>query len=122
MIQFQLSVVYFMSFWWKAKGHTWWDGTALYYVTHLQELQRFPIPPWLQNLPVLKLGAWFTLAFECAMGVLVWFKPFRYPLLVLGILFHLTLEYALNIPMFQWDILSAYVLFLDPADLGGPRL
>jgi hypothetical protein len=28
-------------------------------------------------------------------------------------LFHLSLEYALNIPMFQWDMLSAYVLFID---------
>ena len=117
MIQFELSLVYVMSFWWKAKGHAWWDGTALYYVIHLQELRRFPIPQWIENSTVLKLGGWLTLVFELAMGLLVWFKPFRYPLLVLGILFHLTLEYALNIPMFQWDILSAYVLFLDPADL-----
>jgi hypothetical protein len=46
------------------------------------------------------------------MGLLVWFKPFRYPLLLVGVLFHLTLEYAFNIPLFQWDILSAYVLFM----------
>ncbi|MCU1343451.1 MAG: hypothetical protein JWN92_2874, partial [Candidatus Acidoferrum typicum] len=35
----------------------------------------------------------------------------------LGLLFHLSLEYSLNIPLFQWDILSAYVLFIDPADI-----
>jgi hypothetical protein len=51
------------------------------------------------------------------MGVLIWFRPFRYPLLLLGLLFHLSLEYALNLPMFEWDILAAYVLFVDPADL-----
>jgi hypothetical protein len=38
-------------------------------------------------------------------------------LLVLGLLFHLCLEYSLNIPMFQWDVLTAYVLFIQPADL-----
>lgn len=117
LIQFELALVYVMSFWWKAKGHTWWNGTALYYVTHLQELGRFPIPQLLLSPMALRLGGWFTLAFELAMGLIVWFKPFRYPLLLVGVLFHLTIEYAFNIPMFQWDILSAYVLFIDPADL-----
>jgi hypothetical protein len=51
------------------------------------------------------------------MGVLIWFRPFRYPLLLLGLLFHLSLEYALNLPMFEWDILAAYVLFIEPTDL-----
>lgn len=113
MIQIELALVYFISFLWKAKGHAWWDGTALYYVTHLPELRRFPIPAWIQQPLILKLGSWFTLIFECLMGTLIWIKPFRYPLLILGVFFHLSLEYATNIPMFQWDILAAYVLFLD---------
>jgi hypothetical protein len=44
-------------------------------------------------------------------------KDLRYILLAMGLLFHLSLEYSLNIPMFQWDILSAYILFVDPADI-----
>jgi hypothetical protein len=117
IIQFELTLVYVMSFWWKMKGQTWLNGTALYYVTHLQEIQRFPLPGWTQNSIVLKLGSWYALLLEFSLGVLIWFKRFRYPLLMLGLLFHLCLEYALNIPMFQWDILTAYVLFIDPADL-----
>jgi hypothetical protein len=31
--------------------------------------------------------------------------------------FHLWLEYSLNVPLFQWGILSAYVLFIDPKDV-----
>jgi hypothetical protein len=117
MIQFELALVYFCGFLWKLKGHAWIDGTALYYVTHLTEIQRFPVPAWVQHPAILKLGAWYTLALEFSLGVLVWFRPFRYPLLALGVLFHLTLEYCFNIPMFEWDILAAYVLFIDPADL-----
>ncbi|HWF65957.1 MAG TPA: HTTM domain-containing protein [Acidobacteriaceae bacterium] len=117
MIQFELALLYLCSFLWKLKGHAWLDGTALYYVTHLHEVQRFPVPGWMHHPAVLKLGSWFTLALEFALGVLIWFRPFRYPLLCLGLLFHLCLEYALNIPMFQWDVLAAYVLFVDPADL-----
>jgi hypothetical protein len=117
MIQFELALVYVMSFWWKMKGHAWLNGTALYYVTHLQEIRRFPLPRWIQYPIVLKLGSWSTLVLELSLGVLIWFKRFRYPLLLLGLLFHLSLEYALNLPMFQWDVLTAYVLFIDPADL-----
>ena len=72
---------------------------------------------WVQYPAILKMGSWLTLAFELCMGVLIWFRPFRYPLLLLGLLFHLCLEYALNLPMFEWDILAAYVLFVEPADL-----
>src|SRR5262249_21876982 len=117
MIQFELALMYFTSFWWKLKGHAWLDGTALYYVLHIHDIGRFPLPSSLQNAGILKLGAWFTLALEFSLGVLIWFRPFRYYLLLLGLLFHLTLEYAINMPMFQWDVLTAYVLFIDSEDL-----
>jgi hypothetical protein len=117
MIQFELALMYFMSFWSKAMGAPWVNGTALYYVVHLNEMQRFPLPQWIAHPAILKLGTWLTLALEFSLGVLIWIKEFRYPLLLLGLCFHLCLEYSLNVPMFQWDILSAYILFVDPADI-----
>ncbi len=117
MIQFEVAMVYLFSFWWKSLGTAWIDGSALIYVSQIAELRRFPVPGWVLAPVVLKCGAWITLALEFALGALLWVKEFRYPLLILGCCFHLLLEYALNIPMFQWDILSAYVLFIDPADL-----
>jgi hypothetical protein len=117
MIQFELALLYLISFWWKMKGHTWLNGTALYYVTHLHSIRRFPLPGWVQYPVILKTGGWFILVLEFCLGTLIWFRRFRYPLLLLGLLFHLCIEYAINIPMFQWDVLTAYVLFIDPADL-----
>lgn len=117
MIQFELALLYFAAFLWKMKGSAWRDGRALYYVMHLHEIQRFPLPAWIDHMAFLRAGTWATLALECALGLLIWFRPFRYPLLLLGLVFHLCLEYALNIPMFQWDVLTAYVLFIDPVDL-----
>jgi uncharacterized membrane protein YphA (DoxX/SURF4 family) len=124
MIQIELALLYFISFLWKMKGDTWRNGTALYYVMHLNAIQRFPVPAWLQQSFLLHAGSWFALLLEFSLGVLIWFRPLRYPLLLLGLIFHLVLEYALNLPMIQWDILAAYVLFLDPADLAraGERL
>jgi hypothetical protein len=117
MIQFELALLYFVSFWWKSMGIPWVNGTALYYVTHLEEMRRFPLPAWVQLPIVLKLLGWLTLALEFSLGVLIWFRELRYPLLLLGFFFHLCLEYSLNTPMLQWDILTAYILFIDPADL-----
>ena len=117
MIQLQLSLLYFATFLVKVKGAPWLQGTALFYVYHLDEFRRFPLPSWFFHPLVLKLGSWSALALEFSLGVLIWVKEFRYVLLALGVLFHLWLEYSLNIPLFQWDILSAYILFVDPDDL-----
>jgi hypothetical protein len=117
MIQFELAILYFSSFCWKVGGTPWVQGTALYYVFHVDELQRFPLPSGFLRPTMLKLESWFALALEFSLGVLIWVKEIRYYLLALGLLFHLTLEYSLNVPMFQWDVLSAYVLFIEPADL-----
>jgi hypothetical protein len=117
MIQIEMALLYFISFCWKIQGASWIHGTALYYVYHLDELQRFPVPQWLLTPTVLKLGTWSALVMEFSLGVLVWIRKLRYIILTLGLIFHLYLEYSLNVPMFQWVVLSAYVLFIDPADL-----
>ena len=117
MIQLQLSFMYLVAFLAKIKGAPWLQGTALFYIYHIDEFRRFPLPSWFFNPIVLKLGSWLALALEFSLGVLIWVKEFRYVLLALGMLFHLWLEYSLNIPLFQWDILSAYVLFIDADDL-----
>ena len=117
MIQFELALVYFVSFCWKVEGAPWVDGSALYYVFHLDEIQRFPLPSWTHSSLAIKLGSWATLVLEFALGVLIWIKDLRYGLLAFGALFHLCLEYSLNIPLFQWDVLSAYILFVDAKDI-----
>lgn len=117
MIQIQVSLVYFATFCWKIQGAPWRNGTALYYVYHLDQLQRFPLPSWFLQPGILRLGSWSALILEFSLGLLIWVKDVRYILLGLGLLFHLFLEYSINIPMFQWDILSAYILFVDPADI-----
>jgi hypothetical protein len=117
MIQLQLALLYFVSFLLKIRGAPWLQGTALFYVYHLDELRRFPLPSWFFHPVVLKLASWSALVLEFSLAVLIWVAEFRYFLLALGLLFHLWLEYSLNIPLFQWDVLSAYILFVDPADI-----
>lgn len=117
LIQLQLSLLYLAAFMYKIKGAPWLQGTALFYVYHLDDLRRFPLPGWFLTPIVLKIGTWAALVLEFALGTLIWIKKFRYWLLAIGVLFHLWLEYSLNIPLFQWDVLSAYILFVDPSDI-----
>jgi Vitamin K-dependent gamma-carboxylase len=117
MIQLELSLLYFVAFVWKLKGSPWLQGTALSYIYHLDQLRRLPVPSVLFQPWLLKLGSWSALALEFSLGLLVWVKELRYYILALGVLFHLWLEYSLNIPLFQWTVLSAYVLFIDAEDL-----
>lgn len=116
MIQLELSLMYLTTFLWKLQGAPWLKGTALFYVYHLLELQRFPVPDWMLEPVMLKLGTWLALALEFSLGALIWIKRLRYKLLLAGLIFHLTLEYSLNVPMFQWDILTGYLLFVDGED------
>lgn len=116
MIQIQLSLLYFGAFCHKIKSPAWLNGTALYYIYHLDSLRRFPVPAWLLSATTLKWAGWSAIALEFALGVLIWVKDLRYIVLALGLLLHLWLEYSLNIALFQWDVLSAYILFVDPAD------
>jgi len=117
MIQFELALAYLIACWWKSMGPDWVDGTALYYVWHLDQFRRFPVPAFLQQMAAVRIESWLTMAIEFALGVFVWFKELRYPVLLLGLLLHLGIEYSMNVPLFEWALLSAYVLFVDPADL-----
>jgi hypothetical protein len=57
------------------------------------------------------------MAIEFSLALLIWVRDLRYILLALGMLFHLFLEYSLNVSLFEWDVLSAYILFVDPTDV-----
>ncbi len=116
MLQIQTAFVYFSSFWVKSQGSYWVDGTAMYYVYHLEQLQRFPLPSWIMLPPLIKLSGWLTLAIEFALGVLVWFKDIRYAILACGLLLHLFIEYSMNIPLFEWIMVSTYINFVYPED------
>lgn len=117
IIQIEMCTLYFMTFWSKSTGPSWVDGTAVYYVQHLEQFYRFPLPSFLHSLPMAKVETWFTLAVEFSLGTLVWIKELRYWILLAGLLLHLGLEYSMNVPMFQWIALALYVTFIDAADL-----
>jgi predicted DCC family thiol-disulfide oxidoreductase YuxK len=95
----------------------WLSGTAVYYTSRLQEFWRFPVPYIFEHMWTMKLWAWSTLLIEFSLGALVWIKELRYMVLVGGVLLHAGIDYSMNIPLFGFIMVSAYITFVEPADL-----
>ena len=117
LIQVQVACVYWQAFWGKIHGPHWLDGTAIYYVTHLSELQRIYLPQIFDNLWMCKILTWATLLFEVCLWSLIWLKPCRYYILLLGVALHAGIELTLNIPVFEILMVATYILFVDGEDL-----
>jgi hypothetical protein len=116
MIQLQMSVGYLSTFSVKMMGKAWRNGTAIYYALGLNDFRRFPVP-FANHLIVTKLLTWSTLVIEFSIGFLVWFRSLRYAVLIAAFLLHMSIEYAMNLPLFEWMMVSTYVTFLYPEDL-----
>jgi hypothetical protein len=117
LIQIQMCIIYISTFYWKMLGRWWVQGYAMYFVMFLDDFRRFPVPKLFLTVGFLKLLTWGTLLIEWLLGFGVWIKRWRYPILGLGILFHMSIEYSMNIPLFEWIMISLYITFVDPADL-----
>src|SRR5262249_514468 len=117
LIQFNLAAVYADAFWTKAVSEQWLSGLSVYYATRLDQFKGLPVPLLLDHVWICKLLSWGTLRIELAMWTLIWFRDIRYWLLAAAILFHLGLDWAMNIPLFQLIMIATFVVFVDPADL-----
>lgn len=117
MLQIQIVILYFQTFWVKIMAQDWLNGTAVYYAVRVDYLMRFPIPFIFDNLLICKLLAWYTLFVEFAMWSLIWFKPCRYYVLTAAVFLHLGIDWSLNIPVFEWLMLASFINFIEPSDL-----
>ena len=116
LMQLQITVLYFCAAMSKATGGEWMDGTAVYYPMHLPESVRFPI--WGQdNIYVVNVITWATVAIEMALGTVVWVPRLRLYVLGLGVALHFGIEYSMNIPLFSAIMIVSYINFLTIADL-----
>jgi len=116
MIQVQLAIVYLHTFICKVNGMQWWDGTAVYFATRLEDLMRLKMPLF-DSLLFCQLLSWYTLVVEFAMFTLVWIKEIRYFVLAAAFILHLGIDLAINLPVFEWAFIFALVTFIEPEDL-----
>ncbi|MGE3608644.1 MAG: HTTM domain-containing protein [Bacteriovoracaceae bacterium] len=116
MIQIQIAVLYVWTVWQKLQGSDWFDGSAVYYATRLDNMKNFPVPFILDSVLMLKLLTWGTLLVELALGILIWFDEFRKPLIYIGIIFHLGIDYIMSIPFFELTMMALLINYFTPEE------
>lgn len=117
LMRVQLSAVYFQAAVSKLAGKTWQDGTAVYYATHELYYRKFNLPFLFENPFCVKALTWASLAIELALFTLIWYRPWRKYVLWAGLMLHLGIEWTLNIPFFEYLMVSGYLFFVDSAAL-----
>jgi predicted DCC family thiol-disulfide oxidoreductase YuxK len=117
LIQLQICIAYFHTWVCKMEGETWNNGVAVYYAVRYDDIIRFPLPHFFDQLPVYFVLTWFTLVIEFALWNFIWWRPTRYWVLLAGLALHLGIEYCMNLPMFEWAFIFTYILFIYPEDL-----
>ncbi|MFN0007176.1 MAG: HTTM domain-containing protein [Planctomycetota bacterium] len=118
LLRFQMGLIYVGSAWEKLNGSDWIDGSALYYVSRLDD--NFSHGPILDSvfssLAVCRFLTWGTLAIEILLPILLWFAGTRRLGILLGVLFHLALGMTMNLFLFPWVMIIGLLAFLETDD------
>lgn len=117
LMQIQLCVIYGFSGLEKLKGTRWWDGSALWDVLSIGNMQRWDLS-FVANVPIaLAANVYVVLFWEIYFPVLIWNKKLRNFMLFFGFVMHLGIFLFMNLPGFAFMMISLYILFLSPEDL-----
>jgi hypothetical protein len=122
LFQIQLSVIYLSSAIEKTTGADWTSGSALYYVARLDDsFGKFPLPAFLfASLGLTKLMTWTVLVLEWTLPVLLWLKRTRRWAIAVAIVFHLAIDYTMNLFLFHWLMILAILSFAELSELRWP--
>jgi hypothetical protein len=120
LLQIEMAAMLFSSALTKLAGMPWVDGTALYYVSRLDDFfGRFPVPVWAFDTPwVVAALTWSVVVAEFFVPLLIWFKETRWTCLIVLVMFHLANEWTMNVFLFHWLMLCGWVSFLRVEDFG----
>ncbi|MCA9048516.1 MAG: HTTM domain-containing protein [Planctomycetaceae bacterium] len=113
LIQLHLCVIYLWAGFAKLKGVSWWTGEAMWLALANEEYQTMDLT-WMAWVPWLPyLIAHVTIIWEVYFCVLVWVKPLRFPMLLMGTLMHLGIGAFLGMWTFGLIMTFAYLSFAD---------
>lgn len=118
LMQIEMAAMLFSCGLVKLGGTAWIHGTALYYVSRLDDhFGRLPVPAWVFDTPwVVALITWLVLAVEVFVPVFIWFRETRLPCLLIVLAFHLANEWTMNLFLFHWLMICGWLSFLTPGD------
>ena len=111
-IMLHLCLAYAVSAFHKIHADVWFNGTALYYILHLERFQG-PINHWFYNNGFfITVGTYFTILFELLFPLFIWFRKFKPILFITGFFLHIGIYITMMIFDFEILFLSLYGFFI----------
>lgn len=115
-ILIHLSYIYFISALHKIHSDVWFNGTANYYILHLERFQS-PLCDYIMNNGfIITTSTYLTIFFELFFCVMIWLKPFRNMFIFLGIGLHLGIFFFMMLYDFEIFFISIYGFFITNAE------
>jgi hypothetical protein len=114
LIQIQITLIYASAAWTKLYGASWRNGTALYFVSHMNDhFGRWPgLTAWFDALWLVQLQTWSVVAIELLLPLALWIPRTRRLAIALGIALHLVIEVSMNLFLFEWIMIVGLLAFV----------
>jgi len=114
LIQVHMCVIYLFGGLSKARGATWWDGTAVWLALANYEYQSLDMT-WMVQFPfVIALASHVTVFWETFYCVLIWPRATRPIFLAMAVAVHLGIALFLGMPTFGLAMIIANLAFVPP--------
>ncbi len=111
-IMIEVCVLYFLSAISKIGDISWREGSAISAILQIDHFSMYstfrfnPAFSW-----IYYLLNYLILIYQLLFGLLIWLRPLRIPLLILGVLIHLYISFVMGLLLFGLVMLSGFILF-----------
>lgn len=120
LLQLHLCVIYLFGGLWKARGETWWDGSALWFATANLEYQSLDVTWFAARYPrICSMLVHITVFWEVFYIALVWPKLTRPFVLMLAVAVHGGIALFLGMKTFGLIMIVANAIFIPPRITSG---
>lgn len=118
MVQVQVCLIYLEGVFGKLLQPEWLNGTAVYYALHFPDGMHHLVPAWMDHLWCYQFLTYSTLLIEASLALGLWVRGLRPVLIPVGILFHLGIQYFLNLDLLEFGMIVGYLAFTEGSAKG----
>jgi len=113
LIQIEMTAIYASTFLSKLAGETWQNGTALWFVSRMNDNYGRLIPSeWFDSYWISQIGSYGTLVIEAFLPIGLWIPRLRWIAIMLGLALHLGIELSMNLFLFEWVMILGLLSFV----------